>query len=437
MNLSEIFGVPGPLLAVGLDASTWLGALLAFGILTLWIPSYWPVSVFQTGSFALAGVAIWRARSEGLRLRWPILPLSFAVVWGVIQWSTRHTAYAYETRLAILKWATFLSVFLSGTIFLRDTHVRQRFRSAVLWFGSFIAILATLQTFTSQGKVFWLFPTRYTDSVMGPMLSRNDFAAFIEVILPIALYQAVRREREGWLYSALSALLYASVIASASRAGTVLATAEVLLVPLLLWVRRGAPGRTSVAALAQVLLLVTAFAAVVGVGPLWTRFQDKDPMAGRREFAVATWHMAVSHPWTGTGLGTWATVYPAYAVVDLDASVNQAHDDWLQWVAEGGFPFGIVLATLLLWSVRPAFRSVWGVGVVAVFLHALVDYPFAKPALGAWPLLIAAMLSAEHRKHDEISDPPLPNGRGSDGSESPGRSLTSSLTCPTNKKQSD
>jgi O-antigen ligase len=72
---------------------------------------------------------------------------------------------------------------------------------------------------------------------------------------------------------------------------------------------------------------------------------------------------------------------------------NQAHNDWLQWTAEGGFPFGVMLATLFFWSLRPAFRSVWGLGVVAVFLHAIVDYPFSRPALGSWAIVILSLLA--------------------------------------------
>jgi hypothetical protein len=370
-----------------------LAALFFFAVLTLWVPGYWPITVFQVGIFALAGVVAWRARRSDPAFAWPLVPLSFAVLWGVFQWLTGRTAYAFETRLAILKWVTFLSVFVVGMSLFGDDAVRRWFRSAILWFGFLMAILATVQIFTSEGKVFWFFPTPYTDYVMGPFLSRNDYAAFIEAVLPMALYESVRRERDSLLYSGMAAAMYASVIASASRAGVVLATAEIVLVPLLLWIRRGASGRAVATAFVRMGLLAAVFTVVVGVGTVWSRIRAPDPLGVRREFAVSTWHMATSHPWFGTGLGTWSTVYPAYAIVDIGAFANQAHDDWLQWTAEGGFPFGIMVGTLFFWSLRPAFRSIWGLGVVSVFLHAIVDYPFARPTLGSWPILILSMLA--------------------------------------------
>jgi len=37
------------------------------------------------------------------------------------------------------------------------------------------------------------------------------------------------------------------------------------------------------------------------------------------------------------------------------------------------------------WSVKPALRSLWGVGILSVWLHALLDYPMQqRPALAAF-----------------------------------------------------
>ncbi len=42
----------------------------------------------------------------------------------------------------------------------------------------------------------------------------------------------------------------------------------------------------------------------------------------------------------------------------------------------------------------PAVRSVWGIGILAVFLHALVDYPFVRFGLMAWNFALIGALSA-------------------------------------------
>jgi len=381
-----------------------LAALFFFAILTLWVPAYWPVAVFQVGVFALAvsALAVFGLRRMRGRDLYPLFPLSFAVGWGLLQLGTGHTTYAFDTQTAVVRWATFLAVFVAGVCFFRDTEARHWFRSAMLWFGFVVAVVATVQTFTSHGEIFWLFPTEYTDYAMGPILYRNHYAAFVEVVLPIAVYEALRSERDSLLYSGMAAALFASVIASASRTGTVLVTAEAFVVIALMWTRGRTSARSVGMALLRMAVLFAVFATVVGWESVWNRFWQPDPMQMRRQLDISSVHMIAAHPWFGVGLGAWPAVYPRYAIIDFGVFANQAHSDWLQWTAEGGIPFGIVMATVFVWCLRPAFRSIWGIGVIAVFLHALADYPFSRPALGSWPILIVAMLatwqSASHAR---------------------------------------
>ncbi len=371
-----------------------LAALFFFAILTLWVSAWWPVAVFEVGIYALAAAALLRARRSLFPFTFPLVPLTFAPAWGVFQWLTGRTVYSFDTRSAIAHWTAFLAVFLCAFLLFRDAPVRRWFRAAMLWFGFLLSILATLQTFTSSGKVFWLFPSGYTDYVMGPFLSRNHYAAFIELVLPIALYEAFHRQRSSLLYCAMAGAMYASVIASASRAGMLLATAEIAAVIALVLIRGGVSGHGMGKTLLGIFASFVLFTALVGWGNLWSRFQAPDPLQIRRQLVLSTLHMIAAHPWFGVGLGAWATAYPRYALTDVGLFANQAHNDWLQWTAEGGLPFGLMLAALFFWCLRPAISSVWGLGVIAVFLHALVDYPFSRPALGSCPILILAMLAA-------------------------------------------
>jgi hypothetical protein len=45
-------------------------------------------------------------------------------------------------------------------------------------------------------------------------------------------------------------------------------------------------------------------------------------------------------------------------------------------------------------TLRPAVRSVWGIGIVAVWLHCLVDYPLQNPVMAGWFFLLAGILAA-------------------------------------------
>jgi O-antigen ligase len=86
-----------------------------------------------------------------------------------------------------------------------------------------------------------------------------------------------------------------------------------------------------------------------------------------------------------------------FALYDDGTWVNQAHNDYLEWAAEGGIPYAFVMLVLIGWSIRPAVRSIWGIGLLAMCLHALVDYPFARLGTCAWFFAMAAMLAVQEK----------------------------------------
>jgi O-antigen ligase len=198
------------------------------------------------------------------------------------------------------------------------------------------------------------------------------------------------------LYVAMAGAMYASVIASTSRAGAALATLEIIAVLAIAAIgKQVSPRRLGHAAL---LLAGCAliFTAAAGWETLFERLRSPDPFVLRREMLASALAMARERPWLGFGLGTFQTAYPAYALFDIGLIVNHAHNDWAEWLAEGGAPFLALLLGVAVWSVRPAVRSVWGIGVLSVFLHALVDYPMQRLGLAAWVFVFLGALAAAH-----------------------------------------
>ena len=143
-----------------------LGLLFVFAFLTLWIQAYWPVAFFQVGVFLAAGACLIRYWKRLVPFPFPLIPLTFAVLWGAFQWLGGHTIYAFETKVALLRWTTFWCIFVAGYCVFQDLRVAAWFRHVMLWFAFLVSIEATLQTFTSPDRIFWIFPTQYAN-VMG------------------------------------------------------------------------------------------------------------------------------------------------------------------------------------------------------------------------------------------------------------------------------
>jgi len=402
-----------------------LTAVLLFGILSLWAPGRWAVSAFQVGVLSLA---VWRVvvRMRGRGTEEPAgkpigeHPVSYllaaVVIWGVLQLALGSSVDRALTEEAVLNWLVNLAAFAVALDLFSRTEARERFLNTALWFTLAIAVTAVFTLLTSPpGRAFWIFETGSGVPTLGPFVYRNQYASFVEAVLPLAVLRALggRGRISGasgsggpgsgttWIVNtAIVAVLFGSVLAAGSRAGAILCVAEIMAIPMIARFRGLIDGRRAAGAIAGSLAAMAILAAIVGWQPIWARLQEPNPYSVRLDLLQSSVAMVRDRPWTGSGLGTWSTAYPAYALFDDGNFVNQAHNDWIQWAAEGGLPLFLMLLGVAVWSIRPALRTIWGIGMLAVFLHCLVDYPMQqRPALATFFFAILGALAGTRGSH--------------------------------------
>ena len=383
-----------------------LAAVLFASILTIWVTERWSVSLLEAGMLALA--AVWSGlmvfRPAQVRGSFALVPLVGAVSIGVVQLMTGHTVNRWATWNAVLLWTAYLASFFVALQVCASPERLRTFQRALLYFAFGLSVLSVLQFFTSHGKIYWLFDSEYKEEILGPFVNRDHYAAFIELVFPIALFEALADRRRTLLHTAIAGTMFASVIAGASRAGSALLVLEAFAV-LLLATLHGIGVRKLRPAFLSLLFFILVFGSVVGWTKLWRRFQDPDPYKGRREMLQSSIAMAREKPWTGFGLGSFEDVYRGYALFDNGTTVNHAHNDWAEWAAEGGLPFVALLLILAMWSVPRAVRSIWGLGAVSVFLHSLVDFNLQLPAIAAWTFVLLGGVAAEERSPVTLKQP--------------------------------
>jgi O-antigen ligase len=355
--------------------------ILFAGILTMWIPGRWAVAAFQIALFALAAFTILRRRFQ---IGWhPVAALlAVAALWGVAQIAAHQTIDAWRTGDAVLNWITNLAAFSLALYVARKERILQ----ATLIFAGVLGVFAIFTALSSPpGKIFWWFDTGTGLPTLGPFVYRNQYAAFVETVLPFAILKAVLDRKRSALYVAIAAMLFASVIAAGSRTGSLLCLAEIVLTPAAACLRKLISGRALARVAGASLAAIVLFTAIVGWETIWRRFQEPHPFGMRAELVRSSLAMIRDHPLAGFGLGVWADAYPAYARFDDGHYVNQAHNDWIQWAVEGGVPFFAIMLAIAALTISPALRSLWGIGMLAVFAHCLVDYPMQqRPALAAF-----------------------------------------------------
>ena len=375
-----------------------LAAILFLGILSMWVPARWPLSAFQVAVLVLGAARILQRARKNTSLRVPPTAalLAAAVAWGMIQVFAGWTVDRFKTLNEVLNWTVNLTVFALAFELGANRQTREKFLTRVLWFGTALAAVSILTVFSSPpGIVFWTFNAGSDSRTLGPFVYYNQYAAFIEVVLPIALVRAVLDRRRSVLHIAIGALLLASVVASKSRTGTILCLGEVIMIPLAALAQGAISRRTAGRVLLIGLSTVIVMGGVAGWEAVWTRLQEPHPYSMRQDFLLSSLEMVRERPLTGFGLGTWSEVYPGFARFDDGLFANQAHNDWAQWAAEGGVPFLLLMLGVAGGAIRPAFRSLWGLGIFAVFLHCWVDYPMQqRPALAAFFFAMLGILGS-------------------------------------------
>lgn len=272
---------------------------------------------------------------------------------------------------------------------------------------------------------------------VGTYQSRNHFAGLLEMIAPFAALSAVaawtrpgghrhpRAARVVCLISLTGAvLMYTAVVLSLSRMGLVAAFAALAFAGLLA-VRPVAGGRW-----AKPLPILGMFALAVclmAVAPnrLLERFVEL-ANTGNRDSAgvrVGLWRdippMLRDYPIFGCGAGAFQYAFPKYQRVLPLFTIDFAHEDYLQALAELGLVGCAILAAAWIGLLGAAWkaaargdrsdRQLLGAACLASFLaiclHSLADYNTYIPANGlalSWVAGVALGLPAAPAEHKPI-----------------------------------
>lgn len=275
------------------------------------------------------------------------------------------------------------------------------------------------------------FGAEFAGGLIGSFANANHFTNFIAMTLPLAvflLWQAMPNARAGRrqrspvaavLWSLVLLVLVAAVLASGSRAGAATAMLVALLTVLLLLANVSRPLRRWYVLCAGALLL--AVIVIVGVNGLVTRFDAgrlAEDASIRWQLTESSWQAALAFWPTGAGPGSFASVYPQFQPPGLRASIEHAHNDYVELLMEYGALFValaglaaslIVRQGIALWQqARATHRGLGAVqlqlccalGLLAVLLHSWVDFNLRIPANA----MLAACLLGAFLRRDAVGE---------------------------------
>jgi O-antigen ligase len=354
-----------------------------------------------------------------------LVPVASLAALALAQWLFGLSAYSYATRIEFLRLASYAAFAFLGVQCARRTEDARPFVWFLVFFGFAVALFGILQHLTFNGKLYWFRELREAGFPFGPYVNRNHFAGLMELIAPLGLalllHRGVPRDRMPLL--ALCAVFpVAALFLSASRGGIVSYAFQLVLLVFLSWTRPA--GKRALALGLLVLVFAGAFIFWLGVVPTWERFlstHSTEVTQGRRMGIVAdSGRIFLDHPWLGTGLGTFESVYPRYESQYDGKIVSHAHNDYAELLVEGGLAGSICGLAFLFWLFRLSlFRGEENVGPFAgavrlgalvgcsgLLIHGLVDFNLQIPSNALLFLLLACLATSTPRPSEVVPMPP-------------------------------
>jgi O-antigen ligase len=331
----------------------------------------------------------------------------------------------YETLSHLLLWVTYLAVFYTTVVVARQSGGGRRIVSGLLGLGALEAGYGLFQYLTGWQRIFQYAKEVNLNMATGTYIDYDHFAGLLEMILPFALAIACVRYRKMILQSrrssgsvrnlfrsdelpklilwlSLGAVLFLAIVFSQSRMGLISAMVSSLLLFILVATSGWQTGfrRIAVATMTLAFFIVAAsLAAWIGADPVMARFENLgEQYASSTDTRLEIWKDSIrlieTHPWAGTGLGTFSIAYPQVQTAFEGRLVSHAHNDYLEFASELGIPAALLLFGAVFYLIMKTASSARGNqagmdstialgcfgSLVSISLHSLTDFNLQIPA---------------------------------------------------------
>jgi O-antigen ligase len=383
-------------------------ALLMFGPLAFGAVEPWSIFIVQIGAVVLA--VLWLAKQwldEEIKILWnPLfLPMSVFGLLIALQLVLKTSAYRHDTiSQAMLYCAYGVLCFLATQALQRSSQARKI--AVVLGiYGITVASFALLQGISANGKLYWVRQPSMGGWIYGPYVNHNHYAGLMELLVPIPLVISLSRlthEKERLMAGVAAAIMAGTIFLSGSRGGMLAIFVEcVILAAVFFRQRKRIRIALGVGAFAVVLVSLLAW---LGGKELKTRVtsistEARTEISGGMRLSIDRDALAMFRrkPVLGWGLGTFPTVYPQFRSFYTNFFVNEAHDDYLQLLAETGLLgfgtmlwFVVVLYRRAIAKIRNWTSDVSGattlaclLGTSGILVHSFFDFNLQIPANAA------------------------------------------------------
>ena len=325
-------------------------------------------------------------------------------------------AYGEIPIAAIVPPLSLVMGLLVGLVFGAEPGFAERIYRWVAVAGLLYAGFSIFSEITNPTMLLWREKIAYVEALTGTFVNHNTAAVFFGAVAIIWYLLALRelrrtvdlsrwreptyifnklKNRNVFLlgYALACFFAIATTFMTRSRGGSLLTIAMIGLVTALYFIRELGSARRWLIALAGFAIAI-AIVLVAAGGQLTHQIEARGIYdVGRIDAWRSSLSIVYDHPWLGTGLGTFASVFSAYRnpAAGVWGVWDHAHSTPLELLVEMGVPFsllvfglwGIMLGFLVRAAIRGTGNRIYviagaGIGTLAT-LHSLVDFSLQVP----------------------------------------------------------
>jgi putative inorganic carbon (HCO3(-)) transporter len=343
----------------------------------------------------------------------------------------------FATRIEFLKWLTLSGFF----VFLlqwgpSNRNVQSHLILVILLVGIAESLYGMSEFFSGHRHILYLDESFLASTVTGTFINHNYFAGYLLMVIPLSVgylfsREALQRSRwTGWRNRLSSldgkSLLFAfgimvmivGLLFSASRMGILSLLLSFSFISLLF--RNPERGKGFSKTVFLIFGLALLWAVWIGLDAVISRFfTASEDFKLRREIWVNTFNILKDFPLFGSGLGTFAFIFPMYRSFHILGIVTHAENDYLQLASEVGLiGIGIlvILFSFLFYKAVSGIRSLREsqkyigmgglVGILALMFHSLVERNIQVPGNAfLFTFLLALILTLSTKKSESKNDP--------------------------------
>ncbi|MCK5015315.1 MAG: O-antigen ligase family protein [Candidatus Omnitrophica bacterium] len=414
-----------------------LSGVIIFSALAMGAVELWSITIVEWVVLMLLLLWFWRMNNQGkmgtqkkkvsLDFSLPDFSIRLFVCLAIASWF--FSIYRFDSMLSFFRLMTYVAVY-----YLVVNHfnwrVRVRFFALIVALGAALSLLGIGQYFFGLNHGWWNSPRLLSATYV----NHAHFAGLLEMAIPLnfgLLIGLNRDEVSGpfqlvkWrvlLSLALGAMITAFILTQSRGAWIVLAVASVILCITL--VKQRSLPKWGMAVLLLGLALFIGFLGFAedGVaGRLHTINMGEESTFLQARLTVWEYSAGIikDHPWTGTGIGTFAWAFPKYRPEGFGVRFYYTHNDYIQTIVE----MGVLVIPILVWGIfvilkrgfgrgrdefllKRATRLACGVGILSLMLHGLVDFNFHIPAnMIIFVCLVAIVSRRENGSRDSSPSP--------------------------------